>query len=345
MLVNGKPYRSVWFEKDRIKMINQFLLPHKFEIAELKSVEEVANAIKTMVVRGAPAIGVTGAYGIALAAKKGEDPEEARETLRNTRPTANDLFRGIGHVFDAVKNLDLSHKDLYALKAANEYANRTVEACKKIGEFGAELIKDDSRILTHCNAGWLACVDWGTALSPVYAAKRQGKRMFVYSDETRPTCQGIRLTSWELLNEGIPHAVIVDNAAGFFMQRGDVDMVITGADRIARNGDTANQIGTYEKAVVARENGIPFYIAAPSSTFDLSCETGKDIPIEERDQDEVLCMFGLNEKGGIGKIRIAPKGSETKNPKFDVTPAKFVTGIITEKGIFKPEEIANAFRK
>ncbi|MEE9323743.1 MAG: S-methyl-5-thioribose-1-phosphate isomerase, partial [Candidatus Aenigmarchaeota archaeon] len=290
MFVNGKQYRSVWFEKDKIKVINQLLLPHKFEIAELKSVEDVAGAIKTMVVRGAPTIGATGAYGIALAVVKGKDPSEAAETLRNTRPTANDLFRGIDHVLDSVKNIDLSHKNLYALNAANEYVNRSVEACRRIGEHGKELIKDNFRILTHCNAGWLACVDWGTALAPIYFAKKQGKKIFVYSDETRPTCQGIRLTSWELVNEGIPHAVIVDNAAGYFMQKGEVDMVITGADRIAKNGDVANQIGTYEKAVLAKENGIPFYVAAPFSTFDLSCKTGKDIPIEERNQDEVLCM-------------------------------------------------------
>lgn len=336
MLVNGNHYRSVWFEKDKIKVINQILLPHKFEITELKNTEDVANAIKTMLVRGAPAIGVTGAYGIALATKKGKDPNEAKETLQNTRPTANDLFRGIDHVMDSLKDLELSHKDLYALKAANDYANRSVEACKKIGEFGSKLIKDDSRILTHCNAGWLACVDWGTALSPIYAAKRQNKKIFVYVDETRPRLQGAKLTSWELLNEGIPHAVIADNAAGHFMRKREIDVVIVGADRIAKNGDFANKIGTYEKAVLAKENDIPFYVAAPASTIDLSCESGEKIPIEERDENEVHF---------IGKERITPEGAKAKNPAFDVTPAKFVTGIITEKGIFKPEEIAKVFRR
>jgi len=330
MLVNGKHFRTVWFEKNKIKMINQLLLPIKFEIKTLKSVEDVAEAIKTMVVRGAPAIGATGAYGIALAVIRGKDPEEAGETLRNTRPTAYDLFYGIDYVLKSIeKNED-------PLKSAEQYANLSVEACKKIGEHGAELIKDNSRILTHCNAGWLACVDWGTALSPVYFAKRQGKRTFVYVDETRPRLQGAKLTSWELLNEGVPHAVIADNAAGHYMRTGGIDMVIVGADRIARNGDFANKIGTYEKAVLAKENGIPFYAAAPSSTIDLSCESGDKIPIEERSEEEVHY---------IGNERVTPEGAEAKNPAFDVTPSKFVTGIITERGIFKPGEIAKVFGK
>ncbi len=330
MLVKGKHYRTIWFEDSKIKMIDQRRLPSEFKIVELSKVNEVAEAIKTMVVRGAPAIGAAGAYGIALASLRNEDPERAGEILRNTRPTAYDLFYGIDYVVKGMKE----GKD--ALAKAEGYANLSVEACKKIGEFGAELIKEGFRILTHCNAGWLACVDWGTALSPIYFAKRQGKRVFVYVDETRPRLQGAKLTSWELLNEGIPHAVIADNAAGHFMQAREIDMIIVGADRIAKNGDFANKIGTYEKAVLAKENGIPFYVAAPSSTIDLSCESGEDIPIEERSEEEVHY---------IGKERITPEGAKAKNPAFDVTPAKFVTGIITERGIFKPEEIARVFGK
>jgi len=330
MLVNGRHYRTVWFGDSKVRMIDQRELPKQFKIVEYENIDDLAEAIKTMVVRGAPAIGATGAYGIALAALRNENMERAKETLRNTRPTAYDLFYGIDYVLKAVE------KGENALAKAEEYASFSVESCKKIGEFGAELIKDGFRILTHCNAGWLACVDWGTALSPIYFAKRGGKRMFVYVDETRPRLQGAKLTSWELLNEGIPHAVVADNAAGHFMQRGEIDMVIVGADRIAGNGDFANKIGTYEKAVLAKENSVPFYVAAPSSTIDLSCESGRDIPIEERSEDEVHF---------IGKERITPEGAKAKNPSFDVTPAKFVTGIITEKGVFRPREIAKVFGK
>jgi methylthioribose-1-phosphate isomerase len=326
MLVNGKHYRTVWFENNKIKMIDQRILPSQFKIVELSKVSEVADAIKNMVVRGAPAIGTTGAYGIALAFLKKEGIRESAETLRKTRPTAYDLFHGIEFVLKAMEN----NKD--PLKAAEEYANLSIEACKKIGEFGASLIKDGYRILTHCNAGWLACVDWGTALSPIYFAKRQRKQMFVYVDETRPRLQGARLTSWELMNEEISHSVIADNAAGHFMQAKEIDIVIVGADRIAKNGDFANKIGTYEKAVLAKENSIPFYVAAPRSTIDLNCESGDKIPIEEREEDEVHF---------VGKERVTPEGTKARNPAFDVTPSKFVTGIITEKGIFRPGQIAN----
>jgi len=325
----------VWFDKDKVRMINQLLIPHKFEIVDLKSVDDVAKAIKTMVVRGAPAIGATGAYGIALAVIKGKSPQEAAETLRNTRPTAQDLFRGIDYVLDKMGNLQKDQAKQAASKAAEEYANWSVEACKSIGEHGSQVIKDGYKIATHCNAGWLATVDWGTALAPIYAAKRQGKNLFVFVDETRPRLQGANLTAWELLNEGIPHAVIADNALGYYMQKREIDMMIVGADRIARNGDFANKIGTYEKAVVAKENGIPFYVAATSTTIDISCDNGDNIPIEERDENEVHF---------IGKERITPEGSKAMNPAFDVTPAKLITGIITENGIVKPQEIEMAFR-
>jgi S-methyl-5-thioribose-1-phosphate isomerase len=221
------------------------------------------------------------------------------------------------------------------VKAAEEYADSIVSECKRIGEHGAKLIRSGDRILTHCNAGALATVDFGTALAPIRVAKRQGKRVFVYVDETRPRLQGAKLTAWELLNEGIEHAIIPDNAAGHFM-KDSVDMVLVGADRIARNGDFANKIGTYTKAVLAKENWVPFYVAAPVSTFDLSIRTGKEIPIEERSEDEVLC---------VGDCRIAPKGSRALNPCFDVTPSRYVKGFITEKGILRPGEFSELRRR
>ncbi|NIP40963.1 MAG: S-methyl-5-thioribose-1-phosphate isomerase [Candidatus Aenigmarchaeota archaeon] len=328
MLVDGKHYRTVWFEDDKVKMIDQRILPNEFKIVELANVNEVADAIRNMIVRGAPAIGATGAYGIALATIRKEGIRESSETLRKTRPTAYDLFHGIEYVLKEMEN----KKD--PLKASETYANLSIEACKKIGEHGASLIKDGFRILTHCNAGWLACVDWGTALSPIYFAKRQRKQMFVYVDETRPRLQGARLTSWELMNEEISHSVIADNAAGHFMRTKEIDLVIVGADRVAKNGDFANKIGTYEKAVLAKENGIPFYVAAPRSTIDLSCESGEKIPIEEREEDEVHF---------VGNERVTPDGSKARNPAFDVTPSKFVTGVITEKGILKPGKIRKTF--
>ncbi|NIP40449.1 MAG: S-methyl-5-thioribose-1-phosphate isomerase [Candidatus Aenigmarchaeota archaeon] len=321
MLVNGKHFRTVWFEDSKIKMIDQRMLPHEFRIIEFSNVNEVAEAIKNMIVRGAPAIGATGAYGIALAAIRNERISESAETLRKTRPTAHDLFHGIEYVLKSMERKE------DPMKAAEEYANRSIESCKKIGEYGASLIKDGFRILTHCNAGWLACVDWGSALAPIYFAKRQNKIISVFVDETRPRLQGARLTSWELKNEGIDYSVIADNAAGHFMRTGGIDIVIVGADRIAKNGDFANKIGTYEKAVLAKENEIPFYVAAPTSTIDPSCESGDKIPIEERDEEEVHF---------VGKERVTPEGSQARNPSFDVTPSKFVTGIITEKGIRRP---------
>jgi translation initiation factor eIF-2B subunit alpha/methylthioribose-1-phosphate isomerase len=336
MLVNGKAYRTVWFEKDRVRMINQLLLPHKFGIVDLKGVKDVADAIRNMVIRGAPAIGAAGAYGVALAALKGEDVQKAADMLRSTRPTANDLFYGIDYVLDALKGAEAKQSKAIAIKAAEDYANWSARACEDIGHYGASLMGEETNVLTHCNAGWLACVDWGTALAPVYAASRDGKKIFVFVDETRPRLQGAKLTSWELMNEKIPHAVIADNAAGHYMYRKEVSMVIVGADRIASNGDVVNKIGTYEKAVVAKDNAIPFYVAAPSSTVDLSKETGDSVPIEERDESEVLF---------VGKERVAAPGAKAKNPAFDVTPARLVKGIITENGIVSPLDIRDVFAK
>ena len=331
MLINGKQYRTVWMEGSVIKLINQPLLPHKFEIYESKDYKETSEAIKTMVVRGAGAIGATAGFAMAQAFLAGEDVNKAAEVIKGTRPTAQNLFYAVNKVLKA-KNKE------EAVRIANEISNEDVNACKKIGEYGESLIEDNFNVLTHCNAGWLAFVDWGSALSPIYTAKRKGKNVFVYVDETRPRCQGSRLTAFELAEEEIPHAVIADNAAGHFMKQGKINIVITGADRIAANGDTANKIGTYTKAVLAKENNIPFYIAAPTATIDFNCKSGEEIPIEERGEEEVKDMFGLNDSG-MSKISIANRKSPAKNPAFDVTPAKYITGIITEKGIVKAGEL------
>ena len=322
--------RAVWFENGIVKLIDQRKLPAKFEIFEAHTTEEVAYAIKEMVVRGAPAIGITAAYGMAQAALQGRDIGEAFEFLRNTRPTAHDLFYALKFMRDTINSGD------NAVEKAEEYAEDIIGRCEKIGEYGEKLIKDGYQILTHCNAGALAVGDWGTATAPLRKAHRNGKKIFVWVDETRPRLQGARLTAWEMVQEGIEHAVIADNAAGYFMRKGKVDMVIVGADRITKNGDVANKIGTYEKAVVAKENGIPFYVAAPISTFDFSLESGDEIPIEERREDEVLFCR---------ECRVAPQESRARNPAFDVTPAKYITGIITEKGIFKPEEVEKLRRE
>ncbi|NQU44671.1 S-methyl-5-thioribose-1-phosphate isomerase [bacterium] len=347
MEIAGKHYRTVWLEGSTVQMINQPLLPHQFDIVDLVDVAATANAITTMIVRGAPAIGATGAYGMAQAVLlaspeswKAEVAAAAR-TLAATRPTAQDLFHGVDFVKRAIEGAqDLHSAQELAVAAARDLADDSAAACERIGEYGAELIEDGFRILTHCNAGWLACVDWGTALSPIYKAARSGKKVFVYVDETRPRCQGARLTAYELGGEQIPHAVIADNAAGYYMARGEIDMVIVGTDRTVRNGDVANKIGTYEKAVLAKRHGIPFYVAAPTTTLDFACATGADIPIEQRHEDEVLCMFGRDEEGKIRKVRIAPDNSPGYNPAFDVTPAELVTAIITERGVFKPEELS-----
>lgn len=351
MKVNGNNYRTVWMEGNEIKLINQTLLPHKFEVYSCKDHIETSDAIKRMVVRGAGAIGATAAYGVAQACLESNQEnfqeyiKKAADTIRKTRPTAQNLFTGINYILGAIKDINNSKQvQEIAAKKAEEFADYDVEACKKIGEYGNSLIKHNCKIGTHCNAGWLAFVDWGSALSPIYSAHRAGKDVFVFVDETRPRNQGSMLTAWELSQERVPHAVIADNAAGHYMKNKEIDMIITGADRIAANGDTANKIGTYEKAVLAKENNIPFYVAAPTTTFDLETETGDGIPIEERSQDEVSSVYGYN-NGKMIKVRIAPQESIAKNPAFDVTPARYITGIITEKGIIKAnkEEIKKLF--
>ncbi|RLI07437.1 S-methyl-5-thioribose-1-phosphate isomerase [Candidatus Bathyarchaeota archaeon] len=336
--------RTLWREGRTVWMIDQRKLPHKFEITATNHHAETADAIRNMVLRGAGAIGVAGAYGMAQAAMEAEHlkPEEfegyletAAERLRRTRPTAVNLFHAIDRCLRAASG-PVQERVRRVVSEADAVAEEDLAASRRIGEYGAALIGDGFRVLTHCNAGALAFIDYGTALSPIRFAHRQGKKVFVYVDETRPRCQGARLTAWELQQEGIPYAVIVDNAAGYFMSRGEVDMVIVGADRIAANGDVANKIGTYEKAVLARENGIPFYVAAPRMTFDLGCGTGDEIEIEERDAEEVLGMWGVGEDGAPSRVLIAARGTPARNPAFDVTPARYVTGVITEKGVLRP---------
>ena len=346
MKIQGKDYRTIWYESNIIYMINQPKIPHSFEIAKCHNHNEVYDAIKTMIIRGAPAIGAAGAFGLAQAIRNydGEGDfkdniEEIAEYLKKARPTAYDLTHGVNHVLESIKGVSREGAVNIAEKAAQDYANTSKNACKKIGEYGNELIKNNMTILTHCNAGALATVDYGTALAPIRAAHESGKKIHVFADETRPRCQGARLTAFELGEEGIPHDIIADNAAGHFMKEGKIQLVITGTDRVAFNGDIANKIGTYEKAVLAKENNIPFYIAAPFSTIDFNCPTGSDIPIEERSEDEVLYMWGWSDNDDFERVRISPKKSTARNPAFDVTPAKYITGIITEKGIFKPNEI------
>lgn len=318
-----KDYRAVWFGNGRVKMINQRILPHRFEIVEFGHCADVAEAIRNMTVRGAPSIGAAAAYGMALASLDELDLAEAARLLKATRPTANDLFFAVDHM---QKQID---SGCDPVEASDRYADNIVQRCSLIGEHGAALIKNGDRVMTHCNAGALASVDVGTALAPIRMAWYAGKRIFVYVSETRPRLQGMRLTAWELANEGIPHSIIADGASGHFM-KDDIDMIIVGADRIAGNGDFANKIGTYEKAVLAKELGIPFYAAAPISTFDLSIDSGQKIPIENRDEGEVLEIEG---------VRIAPKTSRALNPAFDVTPCKFIEGFITEVGVLAPGDI------
>jgi len=294
-----------------------------------------------MIVRGAGAIGATAAFAMAQALMEAPRnnfwgfAEKAKREIEATRPTAQNLFFAVDRVFSASKRARGEQGKVVAagVKAAQKVADEDVASCKAIGEIGAKLIKPGMQIETHCNAGWLAFVDYGSALSPIYVAHHKGKKVFVYADETRPRGQGARLTAWELKNQGIPHVIIPDNAGAHLMSQGKIDMVIVGADRIAKNGDVANKIGTLEKALAAAEYGIPFYVAAPTSTIDWKCKTGKDIPIEERSQDEVLYQAGLTRQGKMAKVLVCSPGSPALNPAFDITPSKYIAGIITEKGI------------
>ncbi len=309
-------------------------MPFSFQIAEAHSYLECCHAIRHMRIRGAGAIGAMAGYAMAMAAMEAPDSGyiefllHARKDIEATRPTARNLFYAVEEVFLA----GLSSRP-EALNTARLLADKDAADSRQIGETGSTLIQDGFHIETHCNAGWLAFVDYGTALSPVYLAHEQGKNIFVYAGETRPRNQGARLTAWELNQAGIPHTIIPDNAGAWLMSKGKIDMMIVGADRIASNGDVANKIGTLEKAIAAHEYHVPFYVAAPTSTFDIHCENGDQIPIEERSGDEVLYMDGMTETGKPERVLVCSPGSSAYNPAFDVTPAKFITGIITEKGL------------
>jgi methylthioribose-1-phosphate isomerase len=350
MKVDGKDYRTVWLEGSTVKTIEQRLLPHRFEIAGLATHRDTAEAIRGMLVRGAGAIGAAAGYGMAQVFLEAPQDEPARsryvaagyETLRTTRPTARDLFYAIDRVLAAGKAAPSGQSAAAAVREAQAVADENAQAGEMIGRHGAPLIRPGFRVLTHCNAGWLAFVDWGSALSPIYFAHRAGVKLSVWVDETRPRCQGASLTAWELLQEGVPFEIIADNAAGFLMSRGEVDLVITGADRIAANGDAANKIGTYEKALCAKAHNIPFYVAAPLSTFDRNCPSGRDIPIERRDEDEVLYAAGITEDGRMARVRLAPEHARACNYAFDVTPAELIAGLITQRGIIPPTREAIA---
>jgi methylthioribose-1-phosphate isomerase len=315
--------RAVWFERGMLRMIDQRLIPQKFKVVDLVDHHEVAEAIRNMTVRGAPSIGAAAAYGMALAARNEADVRGAAEELKSTRPTAYDLFYAVDHMLGSLELGD------DPVQAADAYADQVVERCRLIGKYGADLIGEETNIMTHCNAGALATVDIGTALAPIRAAWTAGRHIYVYVSETRPRLQGMKLTAWELYNEGIPHSIIVDGAAGHFLRK-DVNMVIVGADRVAANGDFANKIGTFDKAVLCHELGVPFYVAAPISTFDFSIASGDNIVIEDRSEEEVT---------HVGRERLAPEGSAALNPSFDMTRAKYVTGFITEAGVLRPQEI------
>ncbi len=334
MLVGDKSYQTVWMEGTSVFMIEQNLLPFEFKIHECPTYWDTCMAITDMVIRGAGAIGAAAGFAMAQAfvMQRNRDRaitiREARQDIESTRPTAKNLFYAVDRVYRAGL---ISPEN--AVVEAQKVARKDESDSRRIGEIGNGLIGQKANILTHCNAGWLAFVDYGTALAPIYLSQKHGKDVFVYVDETRPRGQGARLTAWELHNAGVPHVIIPDNAAASLMASGKIDLVIVGADRIAANGDVANKIGTLGRAILAKEYKIPFYVAAPTSTFDLECKTGKHIPIEERSQDEVLYQSGMDANDNYVKIRVASPGSPAYNQAFDVTPAKYITRIITEKGL------------
>ena len=331
-------------------MIEQRLLPHEFRIARARDFRATARAIRDMVVRGAGAIGATAAFGIAQGARTFKGTSLALferhvstvyEILRAARPTAVDPVNSMNQVREAMsRGGSVRERQRIALAEARHFAEEDVAHCRAIGDHGVRLIREGDRILTHCNAGWLAFVDIGSATAPLYAAQKQGIRFHVFCDETRPRCQGSTLTAWELAQQGVAHQVIADNAAGHLMQRGEIDLVIVGSDRtLGRTGEVANKIGTYAKAVLAKRHKIPFYVAIPLSTIDWNLRRGFDIPIEERDQDEVLGAWGADRRGRRAYVRVANPGTGARNPGFDVTPPDLITGIVTPVGIFKPREL------
>ena len=348
MKIEGKEYRTIWFENSIVKIIDQTKLPHRFVIKDLRTVNDSINAIKVMEVRGAPLIGATAAYGLVLAIIENNDQSflsKSAENLINSRPTAINLKWAVDRMMNKISGVNSKKILEIALNEANKICEEDINFCKNIGLNGLKIIeeiynkkKDTVNILTHCNAGWLATINWGTATSPIYHAHKKGIPIHVWADETRPRNQGANLTSYELNEEGIDNTIIADNTGGILMQRGEIDICIVGTDRTLFNGDVCNKVGTYLKALAAHDNKIPFYVALPSSTIDWKIKEHKDIPIEERNSEELSHIEGLDEEGKIKKIQIYPKKSKTMNLAFDVTPAKYVTGLITEKGVCEASE-------
>jgi methylthioribose-1-phosphate isomerase len=352
MKVDGTHYRSIWLNEDgwRVDIIDQTRLPHEFEIVTLETVEDAARAIEVMQVRGAPLIGATAAYGICLALREdaSDDALEAADArLRRTRPTAINLMWALDEMLAAIRNLPREDRLAAAYARAAEICDQDVATNEAIGRNGLKIIEEIAatkpgetvNILTHCNAGWIATVDWGTALAPIYMAHDKGIPVHVWADETRPRNQGAALTAWELGSHGVPHTIVVDNAGGHLMQHGKVDMVIVGTDRTARNGDVCNKIGTYLKALAAKDNDVAFYVALPHSTIDWTVADGvRDIPIEERNAEEVTHLTGRAADGSIVKVQVSAPSSGAGNPAFDVTPARLVTGLITERGVCEASE-------
>ena len=360
MKIDGKAWRTIWLEEgagsggDAVGVIDQTVLPHRFTTRTLRSCDEAADAIRSMVVRGAPLIGVTGAYGLMLALQR--DPSDASlaaafEQLNATRPTAVNLRWALERVRELVLPLAPADRAEAAKREAAAIADEDVAMCEAIGDHGLAIFQQLAaarpperqsqpfNVLTHCNAGWLATVDWGTALAPIYKAHRAGLNIHVWVDETRPRNQGASLTAYELGREGVPHTVIVDNAGGHLMQHGQVDAVIVGTDRTTRRGDVCNKIGTYLKALAAHDNGVPFYVALPGSTIDWTIADGvAEVPIEERSDREVTHLVGATASGEPTEVRLVPEGSGGLNPAFDVTPARLVTALITERGVAPASE-------
>ena len=348
MNINGKAYRTIWFENNSVKIIDQTKLPHQFIIKDLLTVKDTINAIKTMEVRGAPLIGATAAYGLILSIIESNDQSFLKKSSKDlvaSRPTAINLKWAVDRMMKKLSGVNSDEILKIALEEAKMIVDEDIEFCKNIGLNGLKIIeeiynkkKDTINILTHCNAGWLATIDWGTATSPIYLAHKKGIKVHVWVDETRPRNQGANLTSFELNEEGIPNTIIADNTGGILMQRGQVDMCIVGTDRTLSNGDVCNKIGTYLKALAAKDNNVPFYVALPSSTIDWSIKDSKNIPIEERDSAELSFVEGLDKDKKLQKVLIYPQKSKSLNLAFDVTPAKYVTGLITEKGVCQASE-------
>lgn len=359
MKIDGTPWRTIWVEREpgggapgAVGIIDQTRLPHRFETVSLRTLEDAARAIRDMLVRGAPLIGATAAYGLALAIRGDASDarlREARDALFATRPTAVNLRWALDEMTRTLRPLPVAEREAAAWRRAAAIAEEDVEICRLIGVHGLALIREVAarkagpvNVLTHCNAGWLATVDWGTATSPIYQAHDEGIPVHVWVDETRPRMQGAALTAWELAHHGVPHHVVTDNAGGHLMQHGMVDLVIVGTDRTTADGDVCNKIGTYLKALAARDNDVPFYVALPSPTIDFTLRSGFDIPIEERGSEEVTRVHGRTPEGEVAWVQVTPDASPATNYAFDVTPARLVTGLVTEKGLVAAEREAIA---